>query len=66
MNKIYLVQGYPFEDWETIKWFENEAAAVDLCASLKANHPGGNFRVYAINDISMNRDFFNVQESNKG
>jgi hypothetical protein len=61
MNKIYLVQTYPFEDWVTLNHFDNEADANALCDELKAKHSQHNFRVHTIADTPFNRNWFGVK-----
>jgi hypothetical protein len=66
MNKLYLVQQYPYEDWETITHFNNEADAVALCNQLSHQHSllevkYNNYRVKSIYNNPINRNFFNVQ-----
>ena len=66
MNKLYLVQQYPYEDWETITHFDNEADAIVLCDKLRHEHSlrekqFNNFRVYAIFDNPTNRNWYGVK-----
>ena len=65
MNQIFLVQQYPYEDWETVAYFDNEQEAVVLCKKLTFEHSQlnqqyNNFKVKAIFDNSINRNFYNV------
>jgi hypothetical protein len=65
MNQIFLVQQYPYEDWETIAYFNNEQEAVVLCNKLTFEHSQlnqqyNNFKVKAIFDNPINRNFYNV------
>jgi hypothetical protein len=66
MNQIYLVQQYPYEDWETIAHFDNETDAVALCDKLRYEHSlreqqYNNYRVYPIYDNPTNRNWFGVK-----
>jgi GTP cyclohydrolase III len=66
MNQIYLVQQYPYEDWETVANFNNEQDAIALCEKLKFEHSQlkqqyNNFKVKAIFDNEINRNYFNVK-----
>jgi hypothetical protein len=67
MNKIFLVQQYPYEDWETVAYFDNEVEAVAKLNELEAIHDAlpperqyNNFKVKAIFDNSINRNFYGV------
>ena len=60
MNKIYLVQKLPYENWETITHFNslNEADALcDLLIDMANNNPllVSNYRVHAVDDTLENR-----------
>ena len=60
MNKIYLVQSLPYENWETVAHFDNHAQADALCDKKieEANKNPlliSNYRVYAIDDNQANR-----------
>ena len=61
MQTIYLVQHYPFEDWVTLNHFDNEADANALRDQLKTQHPNGNFKVTAIADNEINRNWYGVR-----
>jgi len=65
MNKIYLVQNLPYENWETVAHFDNFADADALCdKNIEAanNNPLliANYRVHAINDTPANRQHFGL------
>jgi hypothetical protein len=60
MNKIYLVQKLPYENWETITHFNrlDEADVLcDLLIDMANNNPllVANYRVHAVDDTSENR-----------
>lgn len=66
MQTIYLVQQYPYEDWETITHFDNEADAQALRDKLTHEHSlreqqFNNFRVHAIADNPTNRNWYGVR-----
>jgi len=65
VSQIYLVQQYPYEDWETIAHFDNVEEANMLCQKLEIAHSKlaeqyNNYRVKAIFDNEINRNFFGV------
>jgi len=60
MNKIYLVQSLPFENWETKAYFDNFAEADALCdllIDMANNNPllVSNYRVRTVDDTLENR-----------
>ena len=60
MNKIYLVQSLPYENWETKSYFDNFADADALCDLLidMANKNPllvSNYRVHISDDTLENR-----------
>ena len=44
MSQIYLVQQYPYEDWETIAHFDNVEEANILCQKLE---------IYGMDEMSV-------------
>jgi hypothetical protein len=60
MNKIYLLQSLPYENWETIAYFDNYAdaeAMFDKKIEAANNNPLliSNYRVHAVDDTLENR-----------
>jgi hypothetical protein len=65
MKQFYVVQQYPYEDWETIAQFENESDANEMLAKLKEAHSKlanqyNNYKVKAVADNAFNRQYHTV------
>lgn len=69
MQTVYVIQMYPFSDWNIYKWFDSEESANTVYQSLCAEDPDNAcfYKVESIvNDVMGNNfRFFNINNSNK-
>ena len=65
MKSFYVVQQYPYEDWETMAQFDNEQDAIDMHHRLveahsKLEHKYNNYKIKAVVDTEFNRKYHHV------
>jgi hypothetical protein len=65
MKQFYVVQQYPYENWETMAQFDNETDAIAMHDKLVQAHSKlanqyNNYKVKAVPDTEFNRQYHKV------